>query len=262
MVMQTLLKFLSCLIMVTSLVAFSAEVVPALDVAKLLATTQEYHKDLITKDKPLIDVYENYLDGIAALNGNGEYSLNQLFGKYAFEKRRLNWVMKNFQSHLTPAEVLNDQANLFKEALALSKDNPEIKLKIKVAADCLFRIVKQHYPSTTLDFTAEPPFREKNEKEKQSNKWNLSSSKQSILKSRMVYRAYTGWMTAVCTPFAACFDYLAINHPSIFTRSLAITATLWTGYNGWAYNRIKNLPYPSDEKVYKMWATNLNPKFN
>lgn len=127
--MNKIVTSLSCLILLPSFLAFSAEG-PAIDVVKLLAKKQEWHKDLIAKDACLVDVYESYIREISELNSNGDSGLNQVYGKCKFEMGRLACAVKNKDQAAIIPEILDEQSKLIKEGLILTKNHPEFNLKL------------------------------------------------------------------------------------------------------------------------------------
>lgn len=269
--MQKIMSLLTCLFLLNSFLMFGAEApAPHIDVAKLLAQKQEEHRDVIWKGEDIIGLYGKRLEALAQSNGDGDSTLNYLFGKFQYAGEQLKACMQVYGNRKNKIELNQDNtliralqanASLIKGGLDLAKTKPEIELKIKVAADCLSRIVTRHFPTYNLDWTQEPPMREKTQSEKDRHTGSLIYTKTHIRKGRMVARAYHGWMSALFGPLAALSAYVAVKKPNYLTGGLAAALTAWAGYNGYQYNRVINLPAPTDDDAYKIWAFNMKPKF-
>lgn len=264
--MYKIVTMLSYLLL-PSFLAFSAEG-PAIDVAKLLEQKQEEHRDFIRKKGNLFDLYEKNLQTLSQCTGTGDSLLNGVLGQLQHEQEQLAKEIATFEQRqyglYSTHEIiplLTAQAVLIKDGLQFSKSNPEVELKIKIAADCLSRLMVQEFHSHTLDWTQDPLVREKNAKEKQDQSADLDSSKNHIVKERNCAKALVGWIGVISSPYAAFFACLAIKKPSVITGGIAAIVAGWTGYHGYHYYRLKSLPYPSNDDVYKHWAITLKPKF-
>lgn len=225
----------------------------------LFKITQDLHKKLVAQEKPLIDFYEHHLAQLAECEGHGNSELNKFLGNIGFHKELLKKTM-NQAGRAQVIEVLEEQITHLKHGLRISKPHPEIELKVKEAADCLSRLIVRHFPEHILDWTHEIPFHKKDEQEQAAHNWCMENAKNIILKSRMIERARTGWMTAVCCPCSAVLAYMAVKNRSYTIGAMAAVLTGWSGYNGYHYIRIKNLPAPTNDDVYKIWAQNIDPK--
>lgn len=267
MQMYKIVNLLSYGFLLPTLLVFSAEV-SHIDVAKILAQKQKEHGDLIDNGGKLLDLYKDNLEKLSQCTGQGDSLLNQVFGNLQHVHEQFATALNEYQERhdgkYTAYEImplLESQAALIKEGLKSSKDNLLLQLQFKITADCLSRWMVREFHAFDLNWKVEPLMHAKNVEERKKDAEMIKSIKTGISKGRMVYKAFHGWMFSLFSPIAALGIFAAVKKPSIITGGLAAALTAWSGYNGYAYIHLKNLPAPSDDDAYKRWAINLKPQF-
>lgn len=237
------------------------------DVAQILAAKQKEHGDLIQKKGNLLDLYAKNLEELSQCTGNGDSLLNGVFGSLLHEHEQFSAARKSFEERqhglfgnheIIP--LLNAQAALIKQGIKYSQDNPLAQLKLKIAADCLSRLMVREFHSHTIDWKRELPIYEKTEEEKQKDLYGLQNTKNHISKERMVGKAFTGWMFSIFSPLAVVGTYAAIKKSSVTAGIIAAVTAVWSGYNGGWYLYLRSLPKPSNEDAYRRLAANLKPE--
>lgn len=234
---------------------------------KIFKRQKEEHKAHIKNDdmdlKQLFLHQIHQLATIPYIEGVQEHITNVTsdFEEFVQKLENHNATHHKLENDEAFIKILQKQAQALRTGIiALKSVAPQVELRFRTAADCLSRVVAREFPSHTLNWLEELPLREKNKKEKEEHEAGIAYTKNAILKSRTVSCAYHGWRSALVCPFAAYFTYIAARNKSYFAGSLAAALTAWSGYDGYAYYRLKNLPAPSEAEVLKIWAHNIEPK--
>lgn len=265
--MQKTVNFLNYMLLLSSALVCASEVPIVNHIDQYFKRHQDEHKEIIAKDGDILETYVsrvNVLHTFRYVSEDVQQHINNFYHSN-FLKDEIDQFKVNLKvgapGNQKLLEVLKKQAvDLKKGMIALPKVHHGLATHFKICADCLSRVVERYFPNHILDWAHEMPLRLKDEAEKVRHKQELNYTKNHILKGRMVAKAWTGWMFALSSPFAAVFAYAAVKKPSFLTLPLAAGFTAWSGYNGISYMKIKNLPAPTDDQVYKIWAQHKDPK--
>lgn len=219
---------------------------------------QDEHRSVIVENRDLLRKYSDRISDLCSWEPDSEQKavLRNMKGKSI---GMMLLSLMPLDANLELVELLQLHATVIKKALLSSKQNSELNFQFKIAADCLSRIVKRHLPLQKLDWAQEPPMHEKSNEEKVQHAKDLNTCKSKMLLERNQLKGLHGWLTFSLCSVAFFKAYYAFQKPSVVTGGLATVFTAWAGYHGYTYNRLNNLPAPSDIEVYKRSAICLNP---
>lgn len=262
-----LIKIVLCMVSISVFNFFGAEYQKLHD--QFYTKHIDAHKDVIRKDGSLFDMYIrriHFLHTLTYIDENTQNQINAVTADYA----SLNNILAEHLAHVGTYKsdisfdhnqhliaALQKQARLLKNGL----QNQHLKFYFKIAADCLSRIVERHLPSQKIDWTQQMPMKAKTQEEKEQCDRLIASCKSKMVLERNQTKAFHCWLTFSISSLAVFKAYAAWQNPTIVTGGLAAALTAWAGYHGYTYNKLRKLPTPSDNDIYKSAAINLNPQF-
>lgn len=258
------------LVLITSVNLFGAEYQKCCD--EFYQLHVDHHKDIISKGGDLFSLYNfriRVLYTLAYIDKDTQDLINAVIN----DCKNLNTIVDEHSTYLKKKttisfdqnprliEALQQQAKHLSNGLHKLK-HENVKLRFKIAADCLSRIVELHCPKQELDWKQEPPMRQKTMEEIE----HYVDTVLLICKSKIAYeraqdKSINGWLAALLCPVALFTAYCAAKKPSLATEGVAAGLTAWASYHGYTYIQLCKSPYPTDKEVHKRAAICLDPKF-